>query len=180
MRGLLRLLTVAAIAMVIGSVALATPSVTMTFDPVTYIYTYRVTLLAGSGNDLNQFTIDAYAGATTPYTQANVADILGTSSGWAKSRPTWYDSNNNPRTAYRWWNGNANRTNTGWIGEFKLTLPSSHPVDGYVVTKPVTGNGVNHSLQVPMSNALPEPGTLMGIGAMLLGMAPILKKIRKK
>jgi len=180
MRGLLRLLTVTAIVMVIGSSALATPSVTMTFDPSTYMYTYRVTLLAGSGDDVNQFTIDAIADLSTAYTMANVANIEGTSSGWYTRRPTWYDSNNHPWTAYQWWNGNANRGGLGWIGEFKLIIANSHPVDGHVVTKPLTSGATNYSQQVPMANSLPEPGTLMGISAMLLGMAPILIKIRKK
>lgn len=180
MRGLLRVLTVTAIVIVIGSAALATPSVTFTFDPATYTYTYQVTLLADSGDDLSQFTIDAFAEMTTSYTQADVVNIQGTSSGWLKTRATWYDSSDNPWTAYRWWNGSANRTDVGWIGDFSLTINDSHPVDGSVVTKPVSGSAVNHSLQVPMSNALPEPGTLMGIGAMLLGLAPVLKKIRKK
>jgi len=180
MRGTLWFLTVTAIVMLIGSAALATPTVTFTFDPVTYAYTYRVTLLVGSGDDLNQFTIDAFAETGNTYTQANVVNVSGTSSGWIKRRTTWYDQDNTAWVAYQWYNGNANRTNVGWIGDFKLTLPGSHPVDGSVVTKPLTGNGVNHTLQVPMSNTLPEPGTLMGIGAMLLGMAPVLKKIRKK
>lgn len=180
MRGLLRVLTVTAIVMVIGSAGLATPTVTFTFDPDTYMYTYQVTLVAGSGDDVNQFTIDAFAETGNAYTQANVVNVSGTSSNWIKRRTTWYDQNNTAWVAYQWYNGNANKTNVGWIGQFKLTLPGSHTVDGSVVTKPLSGNAANHSLQVPMSNTLPEPGTLMGIGAMLLGMAPILKKIRKK
>ena len=180
MRGLLRLLTVTAIVMMVGSAGLATPSVQLTFDPVMYAYTYRVTLLAGSGDDLNQFTIDAFTEGSTSYTMASVVNIDGTSSGWLPRRTTWYDQNNLQWYAYQWWNGNANRGGLGWVGEFKLTIPDSHVVDGYVVTKPQYGSSFNHELQVPMLNSLPEPSSIMGLGAMLLGMAPFLGRMRKR
>ena len=177
MRGLLRFLTVTAIVMVIGSSALATPSVTLTFDPVTYMYTYHVVLTVGSGDDINQFTIDAFTESGSAWTMANVLNLSGTSGTWLKTRTSWGGP---PWVAYRWYNGSANRTNTGWIGEFKLTIPDSHPADGKVAIKPFSTTGYEMDVLVPRLNSLPEPGTLMGIGAMLLGMAPILIKIRKK
>ena len=180
MRGSLRFLVVTAIVLFIASAGLATPSVSFIgFNGTTFEYTYQVTL--GSSDNLDQFTINTLL-PVTGYT-ANVsqmaapANIYGDGGLWDKGLTSWQSST---YRSYRWRNGEGLG---GWIGQFKLTVLNSHPATGgQVVT---TSEGVpptinNFSMQVPELNPAPEPSALAGMGAMLLAMAPVLRRLRKQ
>lgn len=178
MRGLLRLLTVTAIVMVIGAAALATPSVVLlSFNPTTFEYIYEVTLPTGGGDTLNQLTVNAYmipAQASINH-MADVTGNPGNGGNWAKGLASWSGTT---YKAYRWRSGSAT---AGWVGQFKLTIPDSHLASGSnVVATSSMGGTTSFSLDVPQMNLTPEPSALAGMSLMLLGIAPVLKRLRRK
>ena len=180
MRGSLRFLAVTAIVVFIASAGLATPSVSFIgFNGTTFEYTYQVTL--GTTDTLDQFTINTLLPTSYSADISQMADpdnIVGNGGFWDKGLTSWQSST---YRSYRWRNGEGTG---GWVGQFKLTVLDSHPATGGEVATtsegfPPTVNKFT-PMQVPELNPAPEPSALAGMGAMLLAMAPVLRRLRKQ
>ena len=175
------------IAMVSG-VALAAevlPTASLwSFDADTFTYVYRVICPENMTQPFGYFQVDAQVPELEPYVDEGTG-------GWILSGPFVDDEDQewangvfpwtfDPEKDSAYWR--ADRTQeipafTAWQGDFVLVVPNTQPGRGMILTK----NGVPGSTQefedlVPCP--IPEPSSLLALGAGLVGLGTCWKRRR--
>jgi hypothetical protein len=155
------------------------PSVTMAFDPATFTYTYTVVQPADAADTLGDFAVLGVTQMSDPYVMTNPTSggiPVGDPPGWWQNRQTW----TNPGTGqsgveYRWYHGGVKKAphaSLPWTGLFKLQVPGSQPVPGIVTT--MGGSQAINTYSISVPGIIPEPSSAAALGAMLLGVGPML------
>ncbi len=154
----------------------------LSFDPATSTYVYQVTQGLDAVDSLTEFTVLALTSASDPYTMTSPS-TGGFIGGWMTGRTSWI----NPDTgrsgiAYQWYNGYVKKGSglaEPWVGEFAITIPGTQPVPGLVNTMGGSQVIVSHAVSVP-GPIVPEPGSIVALGGMLLGMGPLALRYRRR
>jgi len=149
------------------------------FNGVTYEYTYRIDCPSTSTYPFGQLIV-----------QAEVPNF-GIYAVWGLSADTPPSTLWNTYTQVRVWvpdrKDNAVwraatiddvvQSETAWTGRFYLTVPNSTPTGGLIVTMdggPASSNGTQAS--VPGPAPIPEPGSLLALGALAGGLIPLIRR----
>lgn len=181
-----RLVLMLVIASLVGGSAWAgIPSVSMSFNPITFTYTYTVIQPADASDTLTDFCVLGVTEMTDPYVMTNPTSggiPLGTPPGWWQNRQTW----TNPSTGqsgveYRWYHGGVKKaphSSLPWTGLFIIQVPGSQPVPGIVTTMGASQVINTYTIDVP--GFVPEPSSVAALGVMLLGIGPMILRLRKR
>ena len=155
------------------------PSVTLlSFDPSTFTYVYRVVQGLTAADTLTDFKVDAFTQASDPYTMTAPAD----GSHFHTARTTWSDPvTGGSGIEYQWYGGfvkPGRALTVPWVGDFTLQIQNTMPVPGFAYTYGGQHVVLRHAVNVP--GPVPEPSSILALGAMLAGICPAVLRYRKR
>lgn len=171
--GLLLLCSAAALADVF-------PSVTYVgFNTVTYEYTYRIDCLSTSTYPFGQLEVFAEVPNFGIYAVWQLSMDTPPSTLWATSTAMWQLFPERKDKAM--WAANTSDdvvpAETLWSGQFYLIVPNSTPTGGIVVTLDGGPGATNpSSTTVPGPAPIPEPSSLLALGAMAGALMPLIRR----
>jgi hypothetical protein len=160
-----------------GSAAYAIPATATldSFDPATSTYVYKVIQGLDATDSLTNFAVMAFTQASDDYTMTNpssggswrqVQSIWDVGAGWIE---------------YKWYGGSVKPgkfLTVPWVGYFTLSVPGTQPVPGTVWVMGGTAVITSYSANVP--GFVPEPSSVAALGVMLMGIGPMILRLRRR
>ncbi len=149
------------------------PTVTVTL--VGDEYTFTVNSPANATYPFGYFQVDAQVAEAFPY-------IPWTQTGpWVSNVDQVWTAGRfpvGPFTSAFWRASRAQEIlpGTAWVGQFKLTVPNSAPVTGFVLTMDGVAGQNTTQLEVPGPFIVPEPSVLAAAAFSLMGFVAIKRK----
>lgn len=169
-----------ALVLALGSSVFADPPLVefLGFDPATFTYTYQVTQGCQTELALGELEVDAFVGASWPYTMYDPTETQSFGS-WDKSQPWWDEPT---YVGYKWLGsvpeGYVLKNYFGgvpWIGIFEVTVPNTFPVPGDVIVRPADYSTTwIYDLPVP---GIPEP---TGLLVLVSGIGGVIAALRRR
>lgn len=145
------------------------------FDPGTSTYVYEVIQGLTATDSLTDFHVMAFTIASDQYSMTNPSS----GGSWLQGRAIW----DVPQglIEYQWYNGLVKPgkfLTEAWIGYFTLTVPGTQPVPGTIWVMGGQQLITSYSANVP--GFVPEPSGVAALGVMLIGIGPMMMRLRKR